>query len=676
MGNDANIPRTREEYLELVRTVERHNELYYDEDRPEITDAEYDALTRALKYAEKAHPEWVSPSSPTQHVGGVPAAPFEKVRHVRPLLSLLDVFGFDEVEAWHEGLGGPETVVEEKIDGLTIALTYRDLVLVQGATRGDGITGELVTEQAKRVGGIPSRLDPPESIRSRIPEHNLLVVRAEVHQPVHAFERCNARQDAIGAPRFANPRNCAAGGLRSKDPEVTAERGLIATAFQIVYSEGWDRVRLPRTQKSDVEVLKLLGFIPVKQFLCPTRQDIFDAINLIGDRRKDLSYWTDGTVVKTNDLDLQERIGATAKYPLHSIAYKYPAETKRTVIRRIVVQTGRTGVLTPVAEFDPVELGGTTVTHATLHNQKFMTDRMLNTGAEIEVLKSGEIIPKVVGVPKPAAAPYRIDRCPVCGTPAVFERNEDAGTEIAMCPNMTGCPAQKLRYFEFFCSRDVMDIRDMGPAVLAAMMDAGLLENVQNIYALRDRRDEMLGIERMGARKADKILANIEKSKRNPVDRVLKGLGIPGVGRHVGKAVMRKYGTLDDMFAAARDELCSLDGVGTVTADAILDFWKDPEMRARYCALKAAGVNVESPAAAPGGGALAGKTFVITGTLPGMSREEAKKLIEDNGGKVSGSVSRKTAYLLAGDAAGGKLAKAKDLGVEVISEDGLMAMLR
>ena len=276
----------------------------------------------------------------------------------------------------------------------------------------------------------------------------------------------------------------------------------------------------------------------------------------------------------------------------------------------------------------------------------------------------------------PAQKPFKIEKCPVCGAKAVRADDDGDDTVEIMCPNMTGCPAQKLRYFEFFVSKDVMDIRDMGPAVLAAMMDAGLLENVQDIYALKDRRDEMLGIERMGTRKADKILANIEKSKKNPVDRVLKALGIPGVGRHVGKAVMKKYGTLDDMFAAARDELCSLDGVGTVTTDAILDFWKDPEMRTRYGALKAAGVNVKSPAAASDNGALAGKTFVITGTLPGMSREEAKKLIEDNGGKVSGSVSKKTAYLLAGDAAGGKLAKAKDLGVEVISEDGLMAMLR
>lgn len=681
---------TRKEYELLVETANRHADLYYDKDAPEITDAEYDSITEELKRIERLHPEWADAASPTQKVSGIPGNDLEKVRHERPLLSLNDVFNVEAVKKWHDGLGRPETTVELKIDGLTVVLTYEDGVLVQAATRGDGTVGELVTRQAMQVKGVPHRLRLPDGVESK----NRLIVRAEVGQTVKAFNECNRRQEALGQKPFANPRNCAAGGLRAKNPDVTAERDLMAIAFQIVDAEGWDAVRrvpvsehdrrllgddtpdTECTQAHDVALLGAVGFTPVGQKFCKTQEALLEAIAEIGKIRENLPYWTDGAVVKTNGSLLQERAGATAKYPLHAVAYKYPTEKRRTVIRNIRVSVGRTGKLVPVAEFDPVALGGSTVTHATLHNQKFLDDRMLNVGAEIEIIKSGEIIPKVVSVPVPARKPFKIEKCPVCGAKAVRADDDGDDTVEMMCPNMTGCPAQKLRYFEFFVSKDVMDIRDMGPAVLAAMMDTGLLENVQDIYALRDRRDEMLNIERMGARKADKILANIEKSKRNPVDRVLKGLGIPGVGRHVGKAVMRKYGTLDDMFAAARDELCSLDGVGTVTADAILDFWKDPEMRTRYGALKAAGVNVESPAAASGNGALTGKTFVITGTLPGMSREEAKKLIEDNGGKVSGSVSKKTAYLLAGDAAGGKLAKAKDLGVEVISEDSLMAMLR
>lgn len=669
---------THDEYLALIETIERHNRLYYELDDPEITDAEYDALTQRLKAVEATHPDWVSDTSPTRHVGGKSSAKFAKTRHVRQLMSLNDLFSLDDVKAWHDGLGRPETGVEEKIDGLTIALTYKDFVLDLGATRGDGFVGEVVTKQALRVRGIPLRLDVPDEIKSRVdPSVNVLTVRAEVCQPVAEFERLNEIQESLGEPPFKNPRNCAAGGLRAHDPEVTTQRGLMAIAFQIVHSEGWDRIRTKMTQSQDVELLGRLGFIPVKQYRCPDQESMLRAIAEIGAAREGLPYWTDGAVVKTDDLALQERIGCTAKYPLHSVAYKYPAEKKRTVVRRIDVSVGRTGVLVPVAEFDPVQLGGTTVTHATLHNQKFVTDRRINVGCQVEVLKSGEIIPKIVGVPVPADVPFRITRCPICGTEAVVSSDPDSGTEIMTCPNMTGCPAQKLRYFEFYCSRDVADIHGLGPSILAQLIDAGLLEDVWDIYELKSHVDTMSSLPSLGEKKVRALLSAIEESKCNDMDRFVKSLGIPGIGRHVGKALAAVYASMDDVAAASVEDLTKLDGVGEISARAIYGFFRDPAGVRKYEALRDAGVNVRSARFldAPGGTIFNGKTFVITGTLPGMTRDEAKDMIERNGGKVSGSVSKKTTYLVAGEAAGSKLAKAQALGVPIISEDELRAML-
>lgn len=685
---------TKQEYLSLVQQANKHADLYFNQDRPEITDAEYDALTENLKQIERQHPDWADPKSPTRQVSGNTGANFQKIKHDIPLLSLNDLFSIEDVTQWHDNIGQPEVVTEQKIDGLTIKLTYIDGIFTQGVTRGDGQIGELVTEQAKQVRGIPHKIEIPEGVEP----HNKLVVRAEVCQPIEAFNKCNQIQESLGLKLFANPRNCAAGGLRAKDPKITAARGLIAIAFQIIEDEGWANVRstdvsendrrllekaglhpdMQYTQERDIELLEQLGFFPVTQWTCHTQDEMLAAIEVHGRMRDSLPYWTDGAVIKTNSILLQQHIGATVKYPLHSVAYKYPAEKKRTTIRKIQVTVGRTGKLVPVAEFDPIQLGGSTVTHATLHNQKFLNEKCLDVGAEIEVLKSGEIIPKVVGVPVPAKSPYQITTCPICGTKAILsDDTDDAASMVMMCPNMTGCPAQKLRYFEFFVSRDVMNIMGLGPQVIQDLIQVGLLNNIWDLYDLKHHVPEMHLIERLGEKKITKILQAIEESKQNDIDRLIKALGIPGVGRHIGRTLADKYTSMDDIANLGFDDLIAVDGIGEISANAILDFWEDPEQSRRYHELKSRGVNTQSfcHLNAPKGTILNNLTFVITGTLPSMTRDEAKDLITNNGGKVSGSVSKKTSYLLAGEAAGSKLEKAKSLGVKIISEDELRNML-
>ena len=686
---------TKTGYDILVDQALYHCDKYYNQDNPDISDAEYDErYTQVLKEIERLHPDWTRPDSPTRNVGGDAKASFQKIKHEVPLLSLNDLFSTDDVISWHDNLSQPIVVVEEKIDGLTIALTYINGMLAQGVTRGDGHIGELVTLQAKQIRGIPHKIKIPPGVD---PE-NKIIIRAEVCQPVLEFERLNREQEAIGEKLFANPRNCAAGGLRAKDPAVTKARGLMAIAFQIIHTEGWSdaRTKLPEltdleimksknmvmtghfTQKHDVELLKYMGFIPVTQYYCPTQKDILKAIEKIGNDRSTLPYWTDGAVIKTNSQALWNIFGETVKYPLHSVAYKYPAEKKRTIIRKIDVTVGRTGKLIPVAEFDPVQLAGTTVTHATLHNQKFLDDNRINVGCEIEVLKSGEIIPKVVGVPTPAEHPFQITRCPVCGAQAVLsDDSEDAASKVMMCPNMTGCPAQKLRYFQFFVSRDVMDIRGLGNKLLAQLIDAGILNNIWDIYDLHNHVDEMKTLDKIGNKKIQNILSAIEESKHVDIDRVIKSLGIPGIGRHIGKTLAAKYDNISAITRASVEELKSLDGIGEISANAIRNAWDSQEFQERYKMLQVRGVNMTSlrTLQAPNGTIFNGLTFVITGTLPSMTRDEAKEIIERNGGKVSGSVSKKTSYLLAGDAAGSKLEKAQNLGVKIISEDDLQNML-
>ena len=568
-------------------------------------------------------------------------------------------------------------------------------MLAQAATRGDGYIGELVTEQALQVRGIPKKIKLPANVDT---DNNTIIIRAEVCQPVKEFERCNTEQELKGEKLFANPRNCAAGGLRAKDPKITKARGLMAVAFQIIYTNGWSEVRKDTTsqqdlevmkgqdcvsdtaytQERDVEILKQIGLIPVTQYSCQSEQDVLNAIEQIGNTRASLPYWTDGAVIKTNNQTLQKAFGATNKYPLHAVAYKYPAEMKETTVRDIIITVGRTGKLIPVAEFDPIHLGGSTVIHATLHNQKFMDDNMINIGAKIQVLKSGEIIPKVVGVPWPSKQPFQITKCPVCGETAVLsDDSEDAASKVMMCPNMTGCPAQKLRYFEFFVSRDVMDIRGIGQTTMNSLIEAGILNNIWDIYDLKYHVDDMLKIEKMGKKKVENILKSIEESKHASLDRVIKAMGIPGIGRHIGKTLAETYDNMDQIADESVENLQKLDGIGEISAKAICSAWSDAQFLERYHMLKTRGVNMTSDRnnKTTGSDILSGLVFVITGTLPSMSREEAKEIIQNNGGKVSGSVSKKTSYLLAGEAAGSKLTKAQELGVKIITENELKNML-
>lgn len=673
---------TKKEYDALVKSIQYHNDRYYNQDAPEITDFEYDQMTSKLKDMERAHPEWVTPDSPTQHVGGKAVMNGEKTHHLVRLYSLNDLFSTEDVEDWYIGqMHEPRVSVQNKIDGLTIALKYRNGVFDQGATRGDGDVGEVVTENAKELQGVPARLNIPAN--AGVAPDNMLYVRAEVYMPVQEYERVNEEQRKAGKKLFANPRNCAAGSLRVKDPSITKARNLGAISFAILKSEGWENVDpniCPRpgvSETDDLALLALLGFDVVPAYVCQGMEEIVAAIKRIDESRDGLPYWIDGAVIKTDDKAIQEEYGYTAKFPKHAAAYKYPPEQKDTTVLSIDVQVGRTGVLTPVANLAPVQLCGTTVARATLHNQAFIDEMGIGVGAVVKVIKSGEIIPRVIGVTKPGAEVFRITKCPVCGHEAVLFTDEN-GTDNGVygCPNLA-CPAQKARYIEYYCSRDVMDISGVGPALIEKLCDMGVLDDVADLYALARHADAIRSLDGMGTRSVQKALDTIEESKTRDIDRLIKSLGISGVGRHIGKALAAKYPDMDAIIALDVAALRTVEGIGEISAMAIWDYFHNEESLARYRRLVAAGVNTKSLTygQGQGGGPLAGMTFVITGTLPTMSRDEAKELIEAHGGKCSGSVSKKTTYLLAGEAAGSKLTKATTLGIPVLSEDALKAML-
>ena len=616
---------------------------------------------------EQEHPEWVTQESPSQRVGGRPVLNGAKVRHQVHLYSLNDLFSVEDVRDWYIGqMHAPRASVQEKIDGLTLALEYRNGKFFLGATRGDGDIGEVVTDNALMVRGVPGQLDIPEN--AGVAPENRLYVRSEVYMPVADYERVNEEQRQMGKKLFANPRNCAAGSLRVKDPAITKARNLGAISFAILDSEGWEDVDTsicPRpgvSETDDLALLSILGFDVVTAYACQGMDEIEATIKKIGESRGSLPYWTDGAVIKTDEKSIQEEYGYTAKFPKHAVAYKYPPEQKDATVLSIDVQVGRTGILTPVANLTPVQLCGTTVSRATLHNQAFIDDMGIGVGAVVKVIKSGEIIPRVIGVTKPGPEVFRITKCPVCGHDAVLFTDEN-GTDNGVygCPNLA-CPAQKVRYIEYYCSRDVMDIIGVGPALIEKLCDMGILNDVADLYSLSKHADAIGSLEGMGEKSVQKALDTIEASKKRDIDRLIKSLGIPGVGRHIGKALAAKYPDMDAIISLDIEALMAVTGIGGISAKAIWDYFHDEESLARYRRLVEAGV-------------FSGMTFVITGTLPTMSREEAKALIEANGGKCSGSVSKKTSYLLAGEAAGSKLTKATTLGVPVLTEDALKEML-
>ena len=667
----------REEYLTAVAQAAKWAEEYYDNDEPSVTDFEYDMLMQKIKKAEKEHPEWVVELSPTQHVGGSAGkSTFEKVEHAVPMLSIQDVFSEEEVEEFIGQYPNETFSVEKKIDGLSLSVTYRGGVYIRGETRGDGRVGEDITENARHIIGIPEKLKLKGSGGM-----GLLEVRCEVYMPVSEFERVNQEQAAAGKKLFANPRNAAAGILRTKDVAVVKAAKLHAFAFNIQRYEplpdAGDNIFETTSHLETLRIIHELGFDIVDAYAAKGKE-VFQCIQKIGDSRDGLAYWVDGAVVKIDDLQLRERLGNTVKFPRWCVAFKYPPEERDTIVKEIKVQAGRTGVLTPVAVFEPLQLCGTTVTRATLHNQGFIDSMCIDVGSTIRVIKSGEIIPKVIKAVKPAPKPYKIGKCPACGATAVMLTDENGEeTGVAGCPN-EACPAKFSKYVEFFCSRDVMDIGGMGPAVIDKLIDIGAVEEIQDLYYLDRHSDQIKALDGFGDKKLRSMLENIEKSKANDIDRVIKAFGIQGVGRVTGKALAERYPDMEAISKLEESELMAIDGIGDITAHDIYTFFHSEDGLARYHALADAGVNMKSLIYGKnaGDGKLSGLTFVITGTLPSMGREEAKALIETNGGKCAGSVSKKTNYLLAGEAAGSKLTKAHDLGIPVITEQELMEMIK
>lgn len=652
---------------QLRREVAHHAKLYYVDDAPVISDYDYDRMFYELLALEEAHPEYFDPASPTQRVGGKPLDKFNKVTHRVRMDSLSDVFSYEELTDFvtrvHAELPDAQFSVEPKIDGLSCSLIYENGVLVTGATRGDGVTGEDITQNVRTIFSIPLTLPEPLS----------LTVRGEVYMPRAVFERLNAKRQANGEALMANPRNAAAGSLRQLDPQITASRALDIFIFN--YQEGalWADGHAPLTHKQTLDRLDELGFPAIKlRTVVSTADQIVAHIEKIGSMRDDLPYDIDGVVVKVNSLTQRAALGEGVSTPRWAVAYKFPPERKQTKLNEITIQVGRTGVLTPTAELSPVRLAGTTVSRATLHNIDFIRERGIMLGDVVSVQKSGDIIPEVV-----CAHPEKRDgtqipfhmptHCPSCRHEVVQAEGEVA----VRCIN-PACPAQLSRGIEHFASKDAMDIDGLGPQIVDALIDADLIHDAADLYALR--AEQIASLERMGEKSAANLIAAIEKSKQAGLERLIFALGIRNIGQVAATALARRYGTLQACMNATAEQLCALDDFGQITADCVIEYFSRPESRELCQRLSAAGVLTQSTAA-PVGDKLVGKTFVLTGTLPTMSRSEAEALIVAAGGKTSSSVSKKTSYVVAGEAAGSKLTKAQALGVTVIDEAELLRML-
>ena len=643
--------------IEALRAeIEEHNRHYYDEDAPVISDFEYDALLRRLEELEAAHPEFYDPKSPTQHVGGTAKSTFAPVTHEVPLESLNDVFSFEELKAFDErvssALGEREYSVEPKIDGLSMSLEYENGVFVRGATRGDGVTGEDVTENLRTVRNLPKTLTnaPPR-----------LIVRGEVYMSRAVFEELNAKRAERGEQLLANPRNAAAGSMRQQDPKVAAARKLDICVFNIQKAEGVSFA----THSETLEALTSYGFYAVPHTVCTDIDECCRRITEIGENRDQFPYDIDGAVVKINSLAQREQLGSTAKAPRWAAAYKYPPEVKESVVKDIVCQVGRTGVLTPKAVIEPVRLAGTTVTNATLHNQDFIDKLDVRIGDTVRVRKAGEIIPEVLEVVKEkrpeSAEPYHLpDTCPECGAPIV--RDEDG---VALRCTGAECPAQRLRNIIHFASREAMDIEGLGESVAASLVAAGLLTTPAGIYYL-DAKD-IAKLDRMGKKSAENLINAIENSKSAGLARLLCAFGIRQVGSKAGKVLAAHFGNLDALMAAGEEELQNIPDIGEITARSIREWFDSEQSQHQIRLLREAGVSFESTETVRDE-RFRGMTFVLTGTLPTYTRDQAAQIIESFGGKVSGSVSKKTTMVLAGEAAGSKLTKAQGLGVRVIDE--------
>lgn len=646
---------------ELRDLIDYHSKRYYDEDAPEIEDDEFDALTRELRSLEEQYPHLITPDSYTQRVHGKVSQLFEPVTHEVPLGSLQDVFSFDEITSFdrrvREMIPRPRYVVEPKIDGLSIAIEYRDGKFYRGATRGDGAVGEDVSENLLQIAEIPHVL------REKVER---LIVRGEVYMPRESFAALVRRQEENGEKPFKNPRNSAAGTLRQKDSSVVAQRNLSLFVFNMQLIEGEEI----HSHAASLERIKALGF-PVIPFYCVTDSidEVLDFVRQIGEKRSGLAFDIDGAVVKVDNFTDREALGSTSKYPKWAVAYKYPPEEKTTILRDVEVNVGRTGVLTPTGVFDPVSLAGTTVTRATLHNQNFIDEKQLAIGDTVIMRKAGDIIPEVVRVASHCGNKiYQLPTvCPSCGMPVV--REEDEADLRCVNPD---CSAQRLRNLIHFTSKDAMDIDGLGPAVLELLVRAGLISHVYDLYTLS--REDIANLEGLGTKSADNLLAAIEKSKENDLYRVLYGLGIRHIGEKAAKLLAQRFGTMDAVMNATEEDLLTIEGFGAVMAKGVVAFFAMEPSRDLISRLTLAGVNMQTKTNRQDD-RFAGKTFVLTGTLPTLTRSEATALIEQYGGKTSGSVSKKTDYVLAGEEAGSKLVKAQQLGITILTEEQFRDML-
>lgn len=654
----------REEMKQLRETLNAHGYRYYVLDDPQISDYEYDHMLRRLEDLEREHPEEITPDSPTQRVGGPTLSEFAPVEHPVPLESLQDVFNGGEVEEFLERVAGTfpdaEYSVEPKVDGLSVALEYRDGVFVRGATRGDGRVGEDVTENLRTIRSIPMTL--PE----KLPR---LIVRGEVYMARSVFEEINARRELEGKPLMANPRNAAAGSLRQLDPKVAAQRRLDIAVFNLQLAEG-------RTFASHTETLDYLQdqhFKVISGRRLRRLPEILEEIERLNDTRMERPFDMDGAVIKLNSLADREVLGSTAKCPKWAIAYKYPPEKKPAKVLDIVVQVGRTGVLTPKAVLSPVRLAGTTVTNATLHNQDYITQKDIRIGDTVIVQKAGEIIPEVVEVvpgerPETAQPYFLPDTCPVCGAPVT----RDPDGAAVRCTGAE-CPAQLLRNLTHFASRNAMDIDGLGPAVMNQLIESGLVKTAADLYGLR--AEEIAQLDRMGAKSAQNAVEAIAKSRENDLWRLLFALGIRQVGEKAAKVLAARFGSFDALANASEEELTAIDDVGPITARYLREWLESPQSKDLIARLKVAGVNMESRTK-PVDSRFAGQTFVLTGALTRFTRDEAAEMIEQRGGKAAGSVSKKTTCVVAGENAGSKLKKAQELQIPVLTEEEFLALLQ
>lgn len=653
----------REEMKALRDALNAHGYRYYVLDDPTISDYEYDHMLRQLEDLERVHPEEITPDSPTQRVGGKILSQFDPVEHEVPLESLQDVFSPEEVAEFGarmaESLDCPAYSVEPKVDGLSVALEYRNGVFVRGATRGDGRVGEDVTENLRTIRSIPMVL--PE----KLPH---LIVRGEVYMSHKVFEELNALREVRGESLFANPRNAAAGSLRQLDSKVAAQRRLDIQIFNLQLCEGKDFA----THTEALEYLKSQSFKVIDYRLVSNAAECNAEIAAINEQREQYPFDMDGAVVKLNSLTDRAVLGSTAKSPRWAIAYKYPPEQKPSKVVDIVVQVGRTGVLTPKAVVEPVHLAGTTVTNATLHNQDYITEKDIRIGDTVLVQKAGEIIPEIVSVDlsrRPAGtAPYHLpETCPVCGAPV----SRDPDGAAIRCTGAE-CPAQLLRNLVHFVSRDAMDIDGIGPAVLQQLIDADLVRSPADLYDLK--ADAIAALDRMGKKSADNAINAIAKSKKNDLSRLLYALGIRQVGAKAAKVLAAHFKSFDALALADLEELTEIPDIGQITAQFILDWMSSPQSQHLISRLKSAGVNL-TYLEQQVNNHFEGMTFVLTGTLTRCTRQEAGKLVEERGGKAASSVSKKTTYVVAGENAGSKLTKAQELGIPVLSEEEFLAML-